>query len=554
MFSDVLWTLRRAAERAGGQEVELDVTNSPLLLNAPRTPVLEYYNLLDDVGPQLTTVDVQTLNATVGTQLNLPHQWYLILTGSQSQETESAVVTGQVDLAALQAAVSDPSPAFAFDPLGSGSNTPASTLQSLQSQQWYKSRSRLWDFAATADGSLLSLPAGPLRAALGFEYREQGFSAGYSQYSPGSDLRRQVYAGFAELAVPVLSSDAYPAPWGRLTLSLAGRIENYSDFGAATTPRVGIRWQPIAPLAVRATWARSIRVPNLGDLVETNNTSFVQLIGGVPALIWSGGNAGLTAEHAQTRSLGLRFESDEDARFTADIGYFDILFRDRIQPGVLSAGLLSDPAYAGLVTYSPSAGTLENVCTRSLFIGAGPCSQAPVEAIVDLRERNTAVLRTDGIDVTFGTNFETGTGRWGLGIAGTYVLHYKEADTPVAPLVSVLNTLSNPLALHSVATANWKFRKAGVTLGIRYSNRYRNLQTQPATEVASWTTVDLGLRYVFNTGAVGARPSTELALNCKNLFNRYSPFAVNTVASLGYDQENGDLTGRTVSLSLNVKW
>ncbi len=114
--------------------------------------------------------------------------------------------------------------------------------------------------------------------------------------------------------------------------------------------------------------------------------------------------------------------------------------------------------------------TLENVCTRSLFIGAGPCSQAPVEAIVDLRERNTAVLRTDGIDVTFGTNFETGTGRWGLGIAGTYVLHYKEADTPGAPLVSVLNTLSNPLALHSVATAKWEFRNAGVTLGIRYSN------------------------------------------------------------------------------------
>jgi hypothetical protein len=36
--------------------------------------------------------------------------------------------------------------------------------------------------------------------------------------------------------------------------------------------------------------------------------------------------------------------------------------------------------------------------------------------------------------------------------------------------------------------------------------------------------------------------------------NRYSPFAANAVADLAYDQENGDLTGRVVTLGADVKW
>jgi outer membrane receptor protein involved in Fe transport len=196
----------------------------------------------------------------------------------------------------------------------------------------------------------------------------------------------------------------------------------------------------------------------------------------------------------------------------------------------------------------------EAVCNQSQFFGAGTCSQAPIQAIVDLRERNTATLWTDGIDANLGSHFETPFGKWGCSLAGTYILHYKEADTPNEPLVSLLNTLSNPLVLHAIATTSWKIGNVESSLDVRYSSPYRNLQTQPATRVASWTTVGLRVAYTFN--AADGRPSrpVEIALKGENLLNRYSPFAVNTVADLGYDQENGDLTGRVLTLGVDVKW
>lgn len=507
VFGDVLWTQRRAVER-----------------NPLPTPAIEYTNLLGDVGTQVTAVNVRALNATLGGQIDLPNQWHVMLTGSDVLESENQ------------------------------DSQAASVFGVMPTRQWFESRSQLWDFAAIADGPFLALPTGPLQGALGIEYRDQRFSTGPSQTLTASDLRRQLCAGFAELVIPVLNATTHPSPLGTLTLSLAERVEEYSDFGQVATPRLGIDWEPMAHLAVRAAWGTSIRAPNLGDLVEKNNFSFVAPVGGTQALIWTGGNAALGVERAVTRTVGLRFESDEHARFTADLGYFDILYRNRIQPGELTADVLANPAYASFVVYNPSASVRDAVCNQTQFFGAGTCSQAPIQAIVDLRERNSATLWTDGIDANLGGHFETPIGKWGLGLAGTYILHYKEADTPNEPLVSFLNTLSNPLVLHAIATTSWKIGNVESSLHVRYSSPYRNLQTQPATRVASWTTVDLRVAYIFNAAQRHPSRPIEIALRGENLLNRYSPFAVNTVANLGYDQENGDLAGRIVTLGVDLKW
>ena len=554
LFGNLLWTKRRALERYGEQQVSLNVANNPFLLYAPPTLTVEHSSLLEFLGPQTTTVNVRTFNAALGLDIHLGPEWELSFTGSDSLETENRVVTGQANVAAaLQAAVSDPDQTVTFDPPGSGSPPPVSTFVAVNPQQGYGSRSEIRDFTATAMGPLLLLPAEPWHAAVGIEYREQRFSITVSGTPAGNDLQRQQRAAFIELNAP-LSPMAFPASWRALTLSLAGRVEDSSDFGEAAAPHVGLTWEPLRHVSLSSTWARSIRLPDLGDLSQRNNVSYVQSLGGIPALIWTGGNAHLSAEHATTRTIGLKFESDESARLTADIHYFDILFRNRIQPSGLASDVLTNPAYAGFVTLAPSALALNAVCDQSRFIGAGVCPQVPIEAIVDLREHNAATLWTNGIDLRLGSRWETAFGDWAVHLAGTYILHYKEADTPNEPLVSLLNTLSNPMALHAIASTTWRVGRAETALDVRYSNPYRNLQTQPETRIASWTTANLRFAYTFDTGETPESQRTEIAVRCENVFNRYSPFAVNTVASLGYDQENGDLTGRTLTLSLHVRW
>ena len=549
LFGDLFWTQRRALERDG----ELQV--NPFLVYSPQTLIVEGNSLLEDLGPQITTVTVRTLNAALGLDIHLAPEWRLTLTGSESLETENRVATGQADVAAaLQAAVSDPDKTVTSEPSGAEPHTPVSTFGAVNPQQWYGSRSEIRDFAATAEGPLLLSLTEPWRAAMGIEYRDQRFSTAVSGTPAGNVLQRQLRAAFIELVVPTLSPTTFPAPWRALTLSLAGRIEDSSDFGEAAAPRVGLTWKPVTHVALSSTWARSIRLPNLGDLSQRDNVSYIQSSGGIPALIWTGGNAHLSAEHATTRTIGLKFESDESSRLTADIHYFDILSRNRIQPSDLATDALTNPAYASFVTLTPSALAVNAVCDQSRFIGAGACPQVPIEAIVDLREHNAATLWTNGIDLRLGSRWETAFGDWSVSLAGTYILHYKEADTPNEPLVSLLNTLSNPLALHATASSTWRIGKAETALDVRYSSPYRNLQTQPATRVASWTTANLHFAYTFNNAVTPESSRTEVALMCKNVLNHYSPFAVNTVAGLGYDQENGDLTGRTLTLSLHVKW
>ena len=84
------------------------------------------------------------------------------------------------------------------------------------------------------------VPGGAVRVALGAEYRREalgGLLESGSTAAPvvvPSSISRHMYAGFAELFVPLFgASNAIPG-FQRLDLSLAGRHEHYSDFGNTT--------------------------------------------------------------------------------------------------------------------------------------------------------------------------------------------------------------------------------------------------------------------------------------------------------------------------------
>jgi outer membrane receptor protein involved in Fe transport len=72
--------------------------------------------------------------------------------------------------------------------------------------------------------------------------------------------------------------------------------------------------------------------------------------------------------------------------------------------------------------------------------------------------------------------------------------------------------------------------------------------------VSSYTTFDTQLRYELAPFSTSFLQNTRLELNAINVFNRTPPFLNNSIASLGYDQENADPTGRLLSIQLRKAW
>lgn len=122
----------------------------------------------------------------------------------------------------------------------------------------------LWDFWG----------AGPIGAAIGYEYRKENTSgkgrdadtAGRLLFLNGSpDFKRASYDTndlFAELRVPLLRDSAL----GRSAdFTLAYRHSDYSHVGKQDTYSAQFQWRPVDQFMFRATAANAIRVPDLDE-------------------------------------------------------------------------------------------------------------------------------------------------------------------------------------------------------------------------------------------------------------------------------------------------
>jgi iron complex outermembrane receptor protein len=552
IWTTILGTQRYAVASWGGQLIgDLDVTHSPLLLHAPAgTTITEDYNLLDDLGPRLSSVSVRTLNAQVGLQVTLSGTWKLVFRGSAAREWESQLTTGQAEINLLQTAVDN----GVFDPFGAGANNSRAAIASVEMPQSYDSLSELGFYQILIGGQHFSVGAGPWSEVFGAEFHDQGFRSATSDPVVSNDLRRQTSAAFAEIEAPLLDDERLPTPLRNLTVSLAGRYERYSDFGHSAVPRFGFELAPLEHIKLRGTWGWSVRAPNLGDLSDKYNTSDPYLLNHTPILILGGGNPNLNVEQARTRTFGAEFTWEN---LMLDVGHWELDYQNRIDQPTLEPNILTNPQYASFVTNHPAAAQLEAACAHSSFSQGTrqDCLQQQIDAIVDLRLHNMSTLRTDGIDAHAKASWETTHyGKFGVDVAATYVLEYQLAQTPQAPFVSLLNQESEPLAFQLISAERWEWGPATVILTERHANHYRDTETYPVTRVSAWNTMDARVSYTFGWKERARSPVTEIAAFCENVFNRLPPYSANITEDRGYDPENGDLTGRMCTASVEVKW
>jgi hypothetical protein len=199
-------------------------------------------------------------------------------------------------------------------------------------------------------------------------------------------------------------------------------------------------------------------------------------------LIWSGGNAQLHSETANSADLSVTFKLqalDAEAALT----FFHTAVANRIPESPVSPPVaLADSQYRDWVTRDVSASLRRQICTSSHFAGTlEDCLSAPIDAVVDLRRRNAASLITDGMDGASHFALNTSLGRLTLGLEGTYVLRYAQAETPVSPWVERRNTVHNPVALRLRASMGLECHCAWASLASNYALHQHGRRTPAAS-------------------------------------------------------------------------
>lgn len=421
------------------------------------------------------------------------------------------------------------------------------------------------------DGSLWTTAAGPIRFAVGGQYRTEDFK-NKNLLNVNSSYRndRDVLAGFLELRVPLLGpSEAIST--SRLELVLAGRHERYSDFGTSNNPKFGFVWKPISGLKFRGSYGTSFKAPILNDLNESPSLVFSrrvfdpQVSGSRNIVVIQGGNPDLAPEEATTWSIGAELNPSSLPGMHVELTYYDIEFENRIvtpSTTISSAEALVRESILGpdIVRRDPSSASLQELAGNRAFRNIFGVDPATAIAIVDYRSHNLSELDTSGIDLSLSYTSPTAEGQWEIGVDGTYILEYDTKFSSTAPLSEILNTPYNPVDLRLRGRGVLRFGNATLALFLNYTGSYTDNRigvSRSVTSIESWTTADASIGYEFADNS-GFMSNASAMLGVTNLSDEEPPFVANAAGSaldgIDFDGANANILGRFVYLQLNKRW
>jgi iron complex outermembrane receptor protein len=138
---------------------------------------------------------------------------------------------------------------------------------------------------AKFDGPLFDLPAGQAKAAVGFTYTTSNFNFRTIDSSQAASLLvpivndtivRHVWAGFAQVNVPLVGDTNKFPLFEKLNLEASWRHDQYSDFGGTSNPKVAIDWAPVDFFTFKFAWGTNFRAPAVGELSILANNAIAE--------------------------------------------------------------------------------------------------------------------------------------------------------------------------------------------------------------------------------------------------------------------------------------
>ena len=575
VFSDIRYSersFRRESVAVGDQRTLFVPATNPFFVDpfggSPFVAVR--YSGFEDFGAlSRNGGDAESLNGVFGLRAELRSDWQLQAYGSYSEE--GLRIVGQfIDDTALNLALADTNPATAFNPFGDGSfQQNPDTIRSITVDSFQNVESNIWTGNFVIDGSLLNVPAGKVKLALGANYDRYSLDSLSEDQVNGtlrSHFQREVTAVFGELFLPIFDKENSRTGLERLIISASVRYEDYSDVGDTTNPKVGLLWRPIEGLDIRGTYGTSFRAPDLTELDTTDNRIValpfadpMSATGVTLSLLRLGNNDNLENETARSWTVGFDYSPPFIPALTMDLTYYNVRFENRIVSAASAALsiLFQEDRFAAAIIRNPSQQQIDDACENSgFFIGSPPCNATPAGAIIDARPINAGITRTDGLD--FNVRYEVETenlGRFDFHVGGTYIFNFDEAFGPTAPITALLDTVGNPIDLRLRSSASWSNQRGlSAKAFLNYNGGYIDNVSDPERKIENWTTVDLTLAYDTKDRFTNIEfDDVRLLLSVRNLLDNNPPF-VNNFNGIAYDPENASPLGRFISFTITKVW
>jgi iron complex outermembrane receptor protein len=412
--------------------------------------------------------------------------------------------------------------------------------------------------------------AKPATLAFGAEYRHEGFeitagdtaswilgpfntkaagAQGFPGLKPSNevDVNRHSVGAYVDLDLPFTE---------QLDVDLAGRFEDYSDFGSNVTGKISARYEFTPAFAIRGTVSKGFRAPGLQqEFFTATSTNFISINGvntpvevsTFPATSVTAAALGakpLEAEKSWNYSAGLVFHT---GNFELTVDAYRIDIDNRI---VLSEIIQGSP------NGSPTAVAIYNLLNPPGTSGIGGAKFF----------LNGVDTKTEGVDIVARYRLDTeSAGRFDF----TAAANFNSTDVKRVPTTQQLSSLPVPPILFDrgnrltfeegtpdykhVASVDWSMGNFGATLkGTYYGNvLVPNNNAALDYEVGKHLVVDLEGRYQLPYGF-------NLALGVNNLFDEYpnkTPTIVNTNGPIGFPSYSPfGFNGRFLYTRLSLSW
>ena len=309
-FGEAFYSNRQSKERTIPQDVLLGPTSGPAAWPVPTTN--PYYpagapaglEVSYDLGygaspfstaPSTETTEELAARYNFGFTADLPFQWTGKLYYSMSQDSNHEHQTNMnqnlvmaalgntvagldaTDSTAAQAAYTKPSTIpylnLFCDDRKFVCNSPV-TLAYISAIKNFDSHYQLGEFGLNLQGPVIDLPGGTVKAAVGastYSAHQDYTSVNNTQTFDAHPVllddpyQRNWWAVFAQVNVPLVGDMNKLPGVEAFNIELGLRLDDYSQFGAVSTPKVSATWNVAYGLSFRGTYSKSFRAPVPGE-------------------------------------------------------------------------------------------------------------------------------------------------------------------------------------------------------------------------------------------------------------------------------------------------